>query len=526
MKRFNVTGTCYPDEHYMVDISERLEIIAQMVGRGDYFCINAGRQYGKTTTLYALRKVLAPDYEVYAISFEGLADASYATEADLAYAIVRQFQMASMRRSSNLSEPVKAIVEDILKDAKQERRIELEDFSMMISNLCQASPKPLVLIIDEVDQASNHESFVRILGLLRAKYLERTDLPTFQSVILAGVYDIKNLKLKIRPDGEHQYNSPWNIAARFDVDMSLPADGIEGMIAEYKRDHAGVPEVDIMDAHEMAQFLYDYTSGYPFLVSRLCQILDEKKLCWDKEGFLEATKVIYLENNTIFDDMLKKLDDYPELSNMLQAMLFLGKLFIFNPDNKVFNLARMFGYIKPNANGKAVISNRIFETRLYNYYSSKEESSKIFSIGAIEKNQFIQNGQIDMEHLLSRFSVHFIDIYGNKDGKFVEEQGRKYFLLYLKPIINGVGNYYIESKTRDETRTDIIIDYLGYQYIIELKIWRGNAYNERGEDQIAGYLDLYHAKKGYLVSFCFNKNKESGVKTIQAGEREIVECVV
>lgn len=44
MKQFNVTGTCYPEDHYMVDISERLEIIAQMVERSDYFCINAERQ--------------------------------------------------------------------------------------------------------------------------------------------------------------------------------------------------------------------------------------------------------------------------------------------------------------------------------------------------------------------------------------------------------------------------------------------------------------------------------------------------
>ena len=527
MKRFNVTGTCYPDKHYMVDIRERLEIIAQMVGRGDYFCINAGRQYGKTTTLHGAECVLSKDYLVLSMSFEGMSESQFSSLESLGFAFMRglknNFDFGIV---NHVPDEVISYVQNVVIEAKSEKKLDPDDFSFHISQICKLANRKVVLIIDEVDQASNHGSFIEFLGILRKKFFVREKAPTFHSVILSGVYDIKNLKLKIRPDGEHQYNSPWNIAARFDVDLSLSADGIEGMIAEYKRDHAGVPEVDIMDAHEMAQLLYDYTSGYPFLVSRLCQILDEKKLCWDKEGFLEATKVIYLENNTIFDDMLKKLDDYPELSNMLQAMLFLGKLFIFNPDNKVFNLARMFGYIKPNANGKAVISNRIFETRLYNYYSSKEESSKIFSIGAIEKNQFIQNGQIDMEHLLSRFSVHFIDIYGNKDGKFVEEQGRKYFLLYLKPIINGVGNYYIESKTRDETRTDIIIDYLGYQYIIELKIWRGNAYNERGEDQIAGYLDLYHAKKGYLVSFCFNKNKESGVKTIQAGEREIVECVV
>ena len=83
-----------------------------------------------------------------------------------------------------------------------------------------------------------------------------------------------------------------------------------------------------------------------------------------------------------------------------------------------------------------------------------------------------------------------------------------------------------KAKTRDETQTDIIIDYLGHQYIIKLKIWRGNVYNERGEEQIAGYLDLYHAKEEYLVSFCFNKNKQTGIKKIQVGDKEIVECVV
>lgn len=72
---------------------------------------------------------------------------------------------------------------------------------------------------------------------------------------------------------------------------------------------------------------------------------------------------------------------------------------------------------------------------------------------------------------------------------FVEEEGRKYFLLFLKPIIDGTGNYYIESQTRNQTRTDIIVDYLGHQYVIEMKIWRGDAYNKRGEKQLKDYME-------------------------------------
>ena len=53
-KHFNTTGACFPEQHYMVDITERLAAIKKMIDCGDYFVINRGRQYGKTTTLNAL----------------------------------------------------------------------------------------------------------------------------------------------------------------------------------------------------------------------------------------------------------------------------------------------------------------------------------------------------------------------------------------------------------------------------------------------------------------------------------------
>lgn len=70
------------------------------------------------------------------------------------------------------------------------------------------------------------------------------------------------------------------------------------------------------------------------------------------------------------------------------------------------------------------------------------------------------------------------------------------------------------------------MDYLGEQFVIELKIWRGNEYNERGERQLAEYLDYYHKDKGYLLSFNFNQKKEVGVKEIRVGDKVIVEAVV
>ena len=131
-----------------------------------------------------------------------------------------------------------------------------------------------------------------------------------------------------------------------------------------------------------------------------------------------------------------------------------------------------------------------------------------------------------MDLVLEKFVIYFTDIYGHNDERFVEAHGRKFFLLYLKPIINGVGNYYIEAQTRDSKRTDVIIDYLGQQFIVELKIWHGNEYHERGEEQLREYLDYYHLEKGYLLSFNFNKKKKPGMREVRIDGKMIVEAVV
>ncbi len=36
----------------------------------------------------------------------------------------------------------------------------------------------------------------------------------------------------------------------------------------------------------------------------------------------------------------------------------------------------------------------------------------------------------------------------------------------------------------DERHTDLIVDFLGDQFIVELKIWHDSEYNERGEKQL------------------------------------------
>lgn len=524
-KTFNIIGTCYPEENYMVNMESRLKEIEKLVGEKKYFTINRARQYGKTTLLNLMVNDLSSKYTVFSVSFEGLGDSAFEKESSFCGMICRLlYDAVRYDEVPALEAPLKSI----LHDAVQNGAIgDLWGLSAMISDLCGAAERPVVLMIDEVDQASGHKVFLDFLGMLRSKYLKRTTRPVFQSVILAGVYDIKNLKRRFQNDEEHSYNSPWNIAADFSVDMSFAVEDIAGMLSDYAADR-GLE----MDVQRIAAEIYGYTSGYPYLVSKICKLIDENKEGrhvpggWSKEGVTEAVKILLKEPGTLFDDMRKKITDYPELKKIIYAILFRGETYPYNPDNSAIDIGSMFGFITER-DAQAVISNRIFETRLYNLFLSEDMTKSItYQTGELEKNQFIKNGMLDMELVLKKFMQHFQDIYGKSTAKFVEENGRRIFLLYLKPIINGVGNYYIEAQTRDQTRTDIIVDYLGKQFVIEIKIWRGDAYNRRGQKQLAEYLDYYHLDHGYLLSFNFNKNKKAEIKEIIIENRTILEVVV
>lgn len=527
-KIFNTSAVCRPEIHYMVDLSDRLEQIKKMVDRGDYFTINRARQYGKTTMLRALGSFLAENYVVVSLDFQMMSQSDFEKESSFSEAFAREV----LEEISNIEEVSVEIITRLqrLADGK-EGKGRLAELFQCLNAWCGQSKKPIVMLIDEVDSAQNNQVFLDFLAQLRGAYINRDKRPAFQSVILAGVYDVKNIKQRLRPDGEHRVNSPWNIAADFLLDMNFSVKDISGMLAEYESDYQTG-----MDIKEIAQFIYDYTSGYPFLVSRICKLMDERitgsegyfdrKLVWTKEGVLEAVKILLIEKNTLFESITGKLADYPRLRELVYSLLFTGRKISYNPLSPSIEIAEMFGFIK-NSRGDAVISNRIFETVLYNLFLSEEMlDSEEYRTALQERNQFIQNGHLNMKLILEKFVVHWGDLYSSADEKFIEDNARKFFLLYLKPIINGTGNYYIEAQTRDNKRTDVIIDYCKEQFVIEMKIWRGNAYHERGEKQLAEYLEYYHLNKGYMLSFSFNKKKQAGVKEIRIGNKVLIEAVV
>lgn len=526
---FNTTGTCNPKQHYMVRLDKRLTEIKDLVDNGKYFTINRARQFGKTTTLQALSEYLNHDYFVVSMDFQmQMSNAKFQTENRFSLAFAKAFVNSFQTNPDNKTAENKSALTKFEASCQSDPdEYELVELFQSLSLLCSEMSTKVVLIIDEVDSATNNQVFLDFLAQLRGYYLNRNRFSTFQSVILAGVCDIKNLKRNLRPEEEHKDNSPWNIAADFDIDMSFSPAEIRQMLEDYEADHDTG-----MKTEAMAQEIYDYTAGYPYLVSRLCQILekqyqkDTEKDVWSHKGLLDAVRAIVTETNSLFDDMSKKIKDFPELRSLLYDILFCGRSIPYNQGTELVSVGTMFGFLKDDA-GQVAIANRIFEIWLYNLFISEEAiENKTYNAGQKGKDQFIKNDGLDMKLILNKFVQHFTEVYGNSSESFVEENGRKLFLLYIRPLINGTGNYYIESRTRSMGRTDLIIDYMGKQYIIEMKIWHGEEYNRRGEDQLIDYLKDYHLKNGYMLSFNFNKNKLPGVKELHFKNHTIIEAVV
>ena len=522
MKVFTTTGVCTKEKNYMVDISDRLVKMKAMIDSGNYFTINRARQYGKTTTLNALYDYIQGEYLVINLSFEGIGNAGFSSEEKFVKSFCRKLKR-ECRAGLMIPESIEKQINEFI--SRTQEQAQLDELFDTLYDWCYESEKEIVLIIDEVDSATNNQVFLDFLAQLRDGYLRRQSrgIPCFKSVILAGVTDIRSLKRKIRPDEAHRFNSPWNIAADFNIDMSLSAEGIAGMLGDYENDHNTGMNTEII-----AQEIYDYTSGYPFLVSRICQIIDtELPDSWTISGVSEAVKRILLEKNTLFDSLMGKIYDNKPLSDVLQSILFGGERIPYNQYNIHAMDGEMYGFLV-NKDGATFISNRVFEVMLYNYYLNLNEvnDSPISRSGSDSKELFIENGHLQMEKLLKHYVTVFDDIYEGKADSFSEEEGRRRFLLFIRPIINGTGNYYVESRTRNNERMDIVIDYSGERFVVELKIWRGEAYHEKGELQLANYLNHYHLDKGYLLTYSFNKNKNSDFATKQIQGKTLLEAFV
>jgi hypothetical protein len=516
-KEFNITGTCRAEEHYMMDDSRRFAEIMDYVERGKYFVINRPRQYGKTTMLFALLEELRKreDYLPLMMNFQGLDSSVYVSDIafgkffykQLVQALQRSNEWTNKEALAHLSPPET-----------------ITDLSERITDIVHLTDKKLVLLIDEVDASSNYEPFLVLLGMLRTKYLSR-HLPehyTFHSIVLAGVHDIKSLKFKLRHPEEAQTNSPWNIATDFKVVMEFYPNEIAYMLRQYS-EAEGVQ----MDFEAMSERLYYYTSGYPFLVSKLCKIIAEDilpkkqdKSRWTLDDLEQSVQLLLRERNTNFDSLIKNLENNQGLYDLIYRLLINGENIPYNSYTPVMSLGTMYGFFKESE--RLCIHNRIYEQLIYSYLAARMIEEGHVGGERYLGSQFTKDdGSLDMPAVLRKFQAFMKEQYSKKNNELIEREWRLIFLAFLKPILNGQGHDFKEVETSEEKRLDIVVTYLQWKYVIELKIWRGEKSHEKGLKQLVNYLDIHGLSQGWLLIFDDREKPTWREEVIQRDGKEI-----
>src|SRR3989339_495348 len=358
MRRFNVTTTCVKNLHYMADVSKKIKIIKNMIDDGYYFTINRGRQKGKTTILKLLAKELKEKYLVISASFEGRSEL-FKDEESFAQKIFKIFAKPFNELNPEMANKIK----DYGKYLKS-----LDDVSNAISKWCNSSKKEIVILIDEVDKASNYYVFMDFLGILRDKYIGRQsgEEITFKSVILAGVTDIKRIKThitsrkilteeEINNISKTEYNSPWNVAKTFKIDLDFDIEEVESLLFDYLSEHVDTK----INTQLIAYLLHKYTAGYPYLVSKICEIIvEELDSDFTENGIEKSVKILLNESNTLFDDLIKNIENNKDLYNTIYNILVNNSSVSYNVH--AHSLGIMYSIFK-NENGRLKVHNKIFE---------------------------------------------------------------------------------------------------------------------------------------------------------------------
>ncbi|MBU0764372.1 MAG: AAA family ATPase, partial [Bacteroidetes bacterium] len=269
-----------------------------------------------------------------------------------------------------------------------------------------------------------------------------------------------------------------------------------------------------MDIPQIAGKIYYYTSGYPFLVSKICKIIDEKILInknqktWEETNVTEAVNNMLGERNTNFDSLIKNIENDEKLYYFIKRIIIDGDEVSFIVTDPLISLGETYG-ILAEKNNRCQVHNRIYEQLLYNHMMMRVYHEKnVYNTSDYNfRDNFIINRKLDFEKLLSKFQLFMKEQYSEKDEKFIERNGRLIFLAFLKPVINGFGYDFKEVQISEEKRLDVVVTFCNTKYIVELKIWRGEKAHKKGLKQLSEYLGRQNLSQGYLVIFDKNKKK-------------------
>ena len=355
MRKFNTTGPCFPDEHYMLPALDRLPGIRELVAGGNYFVVHAPRQTGKTTALQALVQEINAQGNMFAI-YCTLETLQNATDVDDAMA-----KIVKLLRRGALAVPVLA---DLLGDPntalplQQEPGWTVTAVADTLTTICRKANKPVVVFFDEADCLVGNV-LISFLRQLRDGYVNRKMIPTPKSVALVGMLDVRDYKAQVRPDGESLGQiSPFNIIAE---DMLIP-NFVESDIRTLYAQHTA--ETGQAFADGVVEDVWRLTRGQPWLVNAIAHECVAKIHAFRYAepitvADVEAAKEAIIQKNPVHLDYLFYIASHHSVKPFLDAALN-GSITDTQRDEKQFQFLLRLGILCEQVDGFE-FSNQIYE---------------------------------------------------------------------------------------------------------------------------------------------------------------------
>ncbi len=207
----NTSGPNISQKHYSIPPLGRLDLdnVLWLIREWKYFVLHAPRQTGKTSALLALQDLLNSgsegDYRCVYVNVEG----GQAMRENVAEGLLTILQALSDRAQEVLDDN---FLEKLF-HGDLDRWPPGNALARSLRLWARADPRPLVLLIDEIDALVGN-TLISVLRQLRSGYdMRPRSFP--QSIVLCGVRDLHDYRIHSASTGENiAGGSAFNISAK------------------------------------------------------------------------------------------------------------------------------------------------------------------------------------------------------------------------------------------------------------------------------------------------------------------------
>ena len=514
MRFFNTTGPVEAADHYCVAPLARIDLdeVLTLVRDKRYFVMHAPRQTGKTSVLLALRDLLngggAGGYRCVYVNFE----AAQAVREDVERAM-RVILGALGSRAQQLGDEFLAKewpgILSIFRDGA---------LGEALARWCRADPRPLVLLIDEID-ALVGDTLISVLRQLRAGYdMRPTSFP--HSVVLCGVRDVRDYRIRAGSEKDPVAGgSAFNIKAESlrlgDFDQA----DTEALLAQHTEETGQAFAPAALDA------VWTQTRGQPWLVNALCdQACFRNRPGRDRsraiagDDIMDARERLVLRRETHLDQLADKLRE-PRVRRVVEPILSGA-----DEDREAFSV-RDLDYVRDLGLAAADDPLRIANP-IYAEVVPRELTYAPQARLAQDAARFVgADGGLDVVGLLAAFQAFFRQHSEHWVERFDYREAGPQLLLqaFLQRIVNGGGRIEREYGL-GRGRTDLLILWpqgrRTRKFVVECKLLHGSLERTvaEGVRQTLGYMDRCAAEAGHLVVFDRAPDKPWAEKTFRRDE--------